>query len=127
MRGVGKTELERFKDEVLDERGIGSRKCGNIESREDPEGEKNDNPLTVWRHLHHALTAVIGRDWLDPFAVLRGQIGSRQITATRIRGGDDLSCQFAFIKQVSAVLAAFRSNTSVENGSSRCRARNSKV
>jgi hypothetical protein len=58
--GVGETEFERLKDEVLDKLGISSRKRGNIEAREDSQGEQNNNPLTVGRYFHHAVAAVIG-------------------------------------------------------------------
>ena len=106
-QGIGETELERFKDEVLNDRVVALRKRGNIESGENSQGEKNDQSLTVWRHFHHAMIAVLDCNWFDPFAVLCSEIGGRQIAATRVGGGDDLLGKFALVKQLAAVLSQF--------------------
>jgi hypothetical protein len=105
--GVGETELERFKDEVLHDRRVAFGKRGNIESGENLQGEQNDQSLIVWRHFHHAMIAVIDCNWFDPFAVLCSEIGGGQIAATRIRGADDFLGKLAFVKQLSAVLSQF--------------------
>ena len=58
-QGISETQLERFKDEVLNDRRVTLRKRGNIEPGENSQGEKNDQSLTVWRHFHHPMTAII--------------------------------------------------------------------
>ena len=54
------------------------------------------------------MTTVIRGNWFDPFGMLCSEIGSRQIAATRIGGGDDLLGKLAFVKQLAAVLSNSR-------------------